>query len=176
MDTGVVIRIVREEDAEPLAAVLRANREFLRPWEPKHDEAYFTADGQRRIIDDALLLYSGGVHLPCAIIRHGELVGRININNIVRGNLQTGDVGYWVAQSAGGQGVATIAVEAVVTLAFTALNLHRVGANTLIHNARSQRVLAKNGFERIGLAPKFLRIEGIWQDHVMFQRVNPDWV
>ena len=174
-DTGVVIRILREEDAEPLARVLQANRQWLSQWEPIRDEEYFTVEGQRRIIDDALLLYSGGVHLPCAILRHGELVGRINVNNIVRGSLQSGDVGYWVAESAGGKGVATIAVEAVVTISFRTLNLHRVGANTLVHNVRSQQVLEKNGFERIGLAPKFLRIDGVWQDHVMFQRLNPDW-
>ncbi len=174
-DTGVVIRIVREEDAEPLARVLRANRDFLKQWEPIRGEEYFTADGQRRIIDDALLLYSGGIHLPCTIVRHGELVGRINVNNIVRGSLQSGDIGYWVAETAGGKGVATIAVEAMVALSFGTLNLHRVGASTLVHNRRSQRVLEKNGFERIGLAPQFVRIDGRWQDHVMFQKLNPDW-
>ena len=174
-DAGVVVRIVREEDAEPLARVARSNREFLRPWEPARDEDYFTAEGQRRIIDDALLLYSGGIHLPCTILLDGELVGRINVNNIVRGSLQSGDVGYWVAESAGGRGVATSAVEAVLQISFTVLNLHRVAANTLVHNARSQRVLEKNGFERVGLAPKFLQIDGIWQDHLLFQRLNPDW-
>lgn len=174
-DTGVLVRIVREEDAEPLARAVRENREFLRPWEPVRDEGYFTTEGQRRIIDDALLLYSGGVHLPCTILLNGELVGRINVNNIVRGSLHSGDVGYWVAESAGGKGVATSAVEAVVRLSFGTLNLHRVGANTLVHNVRSQRVLEKNGFERIGLAPKFLRIDGEWQDHVLFHRLNPDW-
>jgi [ribosomal protein S5]-alanine N-acetyltransferase len=170
----VVVRILREEDAEPLTRVLRANRKFLKQWEPTRDEGYFTVEGQRRIIDDALLLYSGGIHLPCAILRDGELVGRINVNNIVHGALQSGDVGYWVAESAGGQGVATSAVEAIVLLSFSTLNLHRVGANTLVRNVRSQRVLEKNGFERIGLAPKFLRIDGEWQDHVLFQRLNPN--
>jgi len=33
----------------------------------------------------------------------------------------------------------------------------------------SQRVLTGNGFERIGIAPKYLRIAGEWQDHILFQ-------
>ncbi len=49
------------------------------------EEEYFTVEGQRRIVDDALLLYTGGIHLPCVILVDGELVGRINVNNIVRG-------------------------------------------------------------------------------------------
>ncbi len=60
-------------------------------------------------------------------------------------------------------------------LSFTALNLHRLGANTLVHNLRSQRVLEKNGFDRIGLAPKYLQIDGEWQDAVLYQVVNEAW-
>ncbi|MBT0767399.1 GNAT family N-acetyltransferase [Kineosporia sp. J2-2] len=174
--TGVTVRILREEDAEPLARLVSANREFLRPWEPVRDEEYFTTEGQRRIIDDALLLYTGGILLPCVILEKGELVGRININNIVRGALQSGDVGYWVAESAGGRGVATVAVAGAVRIAFHSLNLHRVAASTLVDNVRSQRVLEKNGFERIGLAPQFLRIDGVWSDSLLFQKVNDEYV
>jgi ribosomal-protein-alanine N-acetyltransferase len=52
------------------------------------------------------------------------------------------------------------------------LRLHRAEAGTLVHNIGSQRVLERNGFARYGLAPKYLRIAGRWQDHVLFQRIN----
>jgi ribosomal-protein-alanine N-acetyltransferase len=38
-------------------------------------------------------------------------------------------------------------------------------------NVASQRVLEKNGFERIGVARRYLHIAGAWRDHVLFQRV-----
>ena len=60
----------------------------------------------------------------------------------------------------------------MLELAFGALALHRVQAETLRHNVRSRRVLAKNGFERIGMAPKYLRIAGEWQDHDLFQKLS----
>lgn len=169
---GVSVRILRLQDAAPLARLLRANRDFLQPYEPVRDEAYFTVETQYRIVEDALLLHSGGVHLPCAVLLDGQVVGRINVNNIVRGALQSGDIGYWLAESVGGRGVATRAVAQVLRMAFDDLGLHRIGASTLLDNVRSQRVLAKNGFERIGLAPKFLRINGRWEDHLLFQRLN----
>lgn len=63
-----------------------------------------------------------------------------------------------------------------MNLAFTELGLHRVQAATLLNNAGSQRVLEKNGFERIGVARRYLRIAGKWQDHVLFQRIAEDSV
>ena len=40
-----------------------------------------------------------------------------------------------------------------------------------VHNAVSQRVLQRSGFDRIGLAPQYLKIAGRWQDHLLFQRI-----
>lgn len=109
--------------------------------------------------------------LPPAIVEDGLLVGRITVSDIVRGPFLSAHLGYWVAQTSNGRGVATAAVGATVTMAFDDLGLHRLQAGTLVHNTVSQRVLARNGFVRIGLAPAYLRIAGRWQDHVLFQRV-----
>ena len=32
-------------------------------------------------------------------------------------------------------------------------------------------MLAKNGFAEIGFAPRYIRIAGRWQDHVLHQRL-----
>ena len=52
--------------------------------------------------------------------------------------------------------------------------LHRVEAGTLVHNESSQRVLEACGFEYYGTAPKFLFINGAWQDHRLYQRILHD--
>jgi ribosomal-protein-alanine N-acetyltransferase len=71
-----------------------------------------------------------------------------------------------------GLGRATAAVHEIVRVAFEDLGLHRVQAETLLHNVRSQRLLERNGFIRFGLAPAYLNIAGKWQDHVMYQVVK----
>lgn len=78
-----------------------------------------------------------------------------------------------MAAEAGGRGLATGAVAALVRQAFERLDLHRVEAGTLLHNVRSQRVLENNGFTRFGVAPAYLNIAGRWQDHALYQRVRP---
>jgi ribosomal-protein-alanine N-acetyltransferase len=87
--------------------------------------------------------------------------------------LQSASVGYWVGAEHTGRGLATAMVAHALDGAVD-LGLHRVEAGTLVVNVASQRVLARAGFERIGVARDFLFIAGRWQDHVLFQRVLHD--
>jgi [ribosomal protein S5]-alanine N-acetyltransferase len=168
---GVGIRVVSEDDAGTLAAVLVRNRDFLAPWDPVRENAYFTADGQRVLLAQAVRRYQQGIDWPGVITVGGEPVGRVNLNNVVLGAFCSADLGYWVDQAHNGRGVATAAVDAVMRVAFTELGLHRVQAGTLLHNRGSQRVLERNGFIPIGVAPRYLNIAGRWQDHLLFQRL-----
>ena len=87
----------------------------------------------------------------------------------MRGALQSANLGYWVDQRRNGRGLATAAVDAILPIAFGELGLHRLEAGALVDNVASQRVLEKNGFERIGIAHRYLLISGEWRDHVLYQ-------
>jgi [ribosomal protein S5]-alanine N-acetyltransferase len=168
-------RLIALDDAEVLGELVRVNREFLAPTDVGHDEDYFTADGQRARIADALTRHAQGTMQPRVILTEAGLVaGRINLNDIVRGAFWSCHLGYWLNEADNGRGLATAAVREIIEVAFGELGLHRIEAGTLPDNVRSQRVLERNGFTRIGLAPDYLRIAGSWQDHVLFQLVRPD--
>jgi len=171
---GVTTRLVATSDAPELAAVLAANRMFLTPYEPFRPEEFYTAEGQRTHLEDVLRTTAAGMALPHVIVDDGRIVGRITLSGIVRGPFLSADLGYWVAESANGRGVASAAVARILRIAFDELGLHRVEAGTLVHNAASQRVLQRNGFRRYGLAPRYLRINGEWRDHILFQRLADD--
>jgi [ribosomal protein S5]-alanine N-acetyltransferase len=171
---AVGIRTVGTGDAEALADLLSRNRTFLAPWDPVRDDDYFTADGQRTLITRSLRRLRQGLDWPGVITLDGAPVGRVNLNNLIRGAFCSADLGYWVDEAANGRGVATAAVGAAVRVAFTELHLHRVQAGTLLHNRGSQRVLERNGFALIGTAPRYLQIAGRWQDHLLFQRLADD--
>ena len=164
---GVPIRPVQPEDAEELAALYAANREFLAPFDPVRADDFYIADGQRARLEQQL---AGGTH-PFAILDEGAIAGTISLFHIIRESLQSCTIGYWIDQARNGRGLATGAVENVVAYAFGEIGLHRAEAGTLIDNLASQRVLEKAGFERIGVARRFLLINGKWRDFVLFQRV-----
>ncbi|HEX6518983.1 MAG TPA: GNAT family N-acetyltransferase [Streptosporangiaceae bacterium] len=163
-------RLVALDDAPVITELITENREFMAPWEPDRGDDYFTVESQRKVIEAGLGRRAEGVSLPHVILdENGEVVGRITLNNIVRGPFQSCSVGYWLSQKANGRGLASAALADMKRIAFAGLGLHRLEAGTLKHNVRSQRVLERNGFERFGLAPKYLKIAGEWQDHILYQ-------
>jgi [ribosomal protein S5]-alanine N-acetyltransferase len=166
-------RLVTVDDVPVLAELLRANRDFLAPWEPIRGEDYFAVQGQREVIAAALERHDEGSTLPHVILDDsGRVVGRITLNGIVRGPFQSCSLGYWVSAADNGRGLATAAVRHIIQVAFAELGLHRIEAGTLLHNVGSQRVLERNAFVRFGIAPAYLNIAGEWQDHALYQLVN----
>ena len=169
------IRDLRPEDAEEMLALRLRNREFFEPFEPTLSPDHFT----RRAQLDAIVLgnrawdddreYTFGVALP-----DGALVGRIRLSVVVRGPWQNANMGYYVDQATNGRGICTEGVGLVVRFAFDRLGLHRVQAAVMPRNTASIRVLEKNGFRREGVAPSYLRINGAWEDHLIFARTAGD--
>src|SRR4051794_8091283 len=166
-----VIRRFQIADASVVADLYAANREYLRPFEPRRPDAFFTAAGQAERAHAEAVNAQAGRRYAYVILDGDAIAGTIAIDNIIRGAGQMAGIGYFVDQARAGRGLATLAVAAAVETAFGPLELHRVQAATLLDNRASQRVLDKNGFERVGMAPRYLNIADRWQDHFLFQRL-----
>ena len=153
----------------------RVNRDFLAPWEPTRGDDFFTVEGQLAAIKTLLERHDDGWICPHVILDDsGRVVGRITLNEIVRGPFLSCHLGYWVGAADNGRGLATAAVRDMIRVAFDELGLHRIQAGTLLHNIGSQRVLERNGFVRFGVAPAYLNIAGKWQDHALYQLLSTD--
>jgi ribosomal-protein-alanine N-acetyltransferase len=68
----------------------------------------------------------------------------------------------------------TAAVRAVIPFVFDSLELHRMEAACLPSNVASIRLLERTGFVREGLARRYLRINGVWQDHLLYALLDTD--
>jgi len=168
-----VTRLLTADDAPVLSELLRRNRAFLAPWQPLRPEEFYTVNGQQESVAQTLIQHEAGNCLPLVVMDRAEVVGTITLESIIRGAFQSCSVGYWLAEDAQGQGLATQALREAVHLAFHDLRLHRVQAGTQVHNLRSQRVLDRLGFARYGLAPSYLKIDGEWQDILLYQLLTP---
>src|SRR5205085_5686889 len=113
-----VIRPLRPEDAEELAALYLANRDFLAPFKPARPPEFFNPETQRERI---AVRAADGFH-QFAILDGDALAGTISVFHIVREALQSGTVGYWVDCARNGRGLATAAVEEVVAYMFGELD------------------------------------------------------
>jgi len=110
------------------------------------------------------------------VFRTGDdsLVGGITLSNVRRGVSQSVQLGYWMGLPHIRRGYMKAAVSAVLVHAFETLRLHRVEAACLPNNLASIRTLESAGFMREGLARQYLKINGVWQDHVLFARLGSD--
>jgi ribosomal-protein-alanine N-acetyltransferase len=68
----------------------------------------------------------------------------------------------------------TAAVRALIPAAFDLLRLHRLEAACIPTNLASIRLLEKTGFRREGYARSYLCINGVWQDHLLYARLQSD--
>lgn len=167
----VTLRVLTKDDAVAIADAYVRNREHLAPWDPARPEEFFTQQWHKDRLWVQVLAGSNGNALHAVLESDDEIVGRVDLTDIVRGAFQNGHVGYWLDHRFTGRGLMTGAIEALAAHARDELGLHRLQAVTLPHNEASQAVLTRAGFERIGFAPSYLQIAGQWRDHVMFQRI-----
>jgi len=171
------LRQVGPQDAAMVRDYGLRCREAHAPWDPiRPDDWWETPVVAERLafeieqagLDRALALYLTPHTAPFRVI------GRIGLNNILRGALQSCTVGYGLMPETTGQGFMTEALEAAVAIAFDDLGLHRVEVSVVPRNERSLAVARRCGFEEEGVSKRYIRIAGTWEDHVRFARVRED--
>lgn len=106
--------------------------------------------------------------LAFVIEYQGELVGQLNVANILHGSVSSATIGYWIAKSYAGRNITTYAVALAIDHLFDALAMHRVEIDIRPENTASLRVVEKLGLRKEGLKERFIHIDGAWRDHFVF--------
>lgn len=168
-----------EAAAESVLAYRIRNRNFLAPFEPVHNEEYYTLDFVLRQLEREAAENRKGQSARFYIERPdmpGYIIGTIGLSNIVRGAFRSCFLGYSLDKDYLNSGYMSEAVLLITDYAFKSLNLHRIEANVMPRNKASLRVLEKNGFLSEGLAKEYLQINGVWEDHIHMVRLNSFYV
>ena len=168
---------MRRRDAGEWCRVRLANEAWLTPWEPsssvpwalRHTPAAYRAM-HRAVARRARI----GTSIPFLIRVDGRLAGQVTIDNVVRGALRAGYLGYWIDREVAGRGMASLAVALVCDHAFTQVGLHRLQADIRPENGPSQRLVERLGFQREGLLRRYLDIDGDWRDHLAYALLAED--
>jgi ribosomal-protein-alanine N-acetyltransferase len=172
----VSLRALQRSDAAEIASMNARNRADIERVSPPSAIDHFTTAGQALRVDELLKKREQGTRVDWTIRVNGVIAGDISLHGISRGPVQTANVGYMVDAEFRGRGVATAALRLVVEHAFGQLRLHRLDAGAMPSNIGSLRVLENAGFTRVGVNRRFLYIAGVWQDHVLYEIVGPDFV
>ncbi|MBX6328174.1 MAG: GNAT family N-acetyltransferase [Pseudolabrys sp.] len=173
---GVTLRLPQSGDYHAWANLREQSREFLTPWEPVWPSDDLTRAAFRRRLKRYLEDQRNDVAYAFLVFRDDDnaLVGGLTIANIRRGVAQAGSIGYWIGAPFARQGYMTAALRALIPFAFNTLRLHRLEAACIPSNTASIRLLEKTGFRREGYARGYLCINGQWQDHLLYARLQDD--
>lgn len=162
-------------DGARMLAYRERNRAHLEPWEPARTDLFYTMQAveeqlgrMMRMVEEKSALFW---LLQCPDSE--EVVGECGFTNIVRGPFQACHLGFSLDSRHTGKGLMHEALVAAIAHTFEVQGLHRVMANYQPSNASSEKLLRRLGFEREGLARKYLKINGRWADHVLTSLLNP---
>ena len=175
----VMLRPLVAPDFASWSEIRRRNHDWLTVWEPAKtsfspdpsaDREAFAARCNMRDRDR-----QSGVGYSFGLFVDNNLAGEVNLNNVVRGALQTGTIGYWIDQAKAGRGYVAESVVVVFRYAFEQLGLHRVEICIIPRNHNSHRVMQKLAIREEGTALRFLEINGVWEDHVRYGITAEEW-
>ena len=160
-------RRVKASDRKELLALTRSSRELHYPWiSPPLTSHMFKVYLRRTQRDD----HEGFV---ICLDATDEMVGVINVNNVVKGAFRSASIGYYASQAHVGRGYMCDGLMQVKQYLFRDLGMHRIEANIQPANTASIRLVRSCGFQYEGLSPAFLYINGAWRDHERWASIDP---
>lgn len=104
-----------------------------------------------------------------------EIVGVINVSEIVRGAFQSAYLGYYAFVPFAGRGLMFQGMQKVIRHCFGNLKLHRLEANIQPRNSRSIALVRGLGFKKEGFSPRYLKVCGEWRDHERWALLSEQW-
>jgi [ribosomal protein S5]-alanine N-acetyltransferase len=169
MAERIVIRPGDPSDEARFLAAVRQSRLLHHPWvQPPSTPAAFREYLARR--DEP----RGAAFFIC-LEKSADLVGVVNLDDIVRGCFRSAYLGYYAFAPYAGRGLMQKGLAKVVTHAFEKMKLHRLEANIQPGNTASRALVKKLGFQHEGFSRRYLKINGRWRDHERWAILAEDW-
>ena len=169
------MRLASPALAEGLLKYYIENEDFLSAFEPERPAGFYTLEFQRSMLESEQKLAQNGKTYRFYMSRAEapeEIIGMVALNEIVRGAFQSCFVSYKLDHRFLRLGYAREALNALSSFAFSGLRLHRLEADIMPRNIASINTALSCGFSHEGMSPKYLRINGVWEDHIHMVKLN----
>lgn len=171
----LLLKVLDKSYAQLVLDYYLRNKSFLEEWEPIKSEEFYTKEYQEEQLDKELSNIENKRSFRLWIFKKGDsskIIGSVGFSNIVWGAFLSCHLGYKLDKDEINKGYMTEAVQKGIDIMFNEFGLHRIEANIMPKNKPSLRVVEKLGFYNEGLAYKYLKINGKWEDHIHMVLLN----
>ena len=127
------------------------NRAWFEQFVTPRDPRFYSPVAVQDHIRAYLIAKQQGRFHGCVVLNdQGKIIARANLREM---DLKRGEaeVGYRIAHTYTGQGVASAATKHLIMLAYDQWHIKKLSGFVSVENPASARVLEKNGFVKIGL-------------------------
>lgn len=151
------------------------NKSHLEPWEPNKGREFYDLSlwRKRLALREREMSLGNAYYFAAFNDKQSHVIGLCSLTHIMKGVFQAAYLGYSIDKQYQGRGKMHELLNYILRYAFDDLELHRVMANYMPSNARSEKLLLSLGFVREGRAQKYLKINGQWEDHILTSLLNP---
>lgn len=170
----LALHLSNKEMARKVTEYFIRNKDFLYSTEPLRDNAFYTEEHQRTLLegDETSLSNLAGVKFWITRKESDKIIGMVAFSGIIMGAFQSCYLSYCLDKEEINKGLATEAIAKAIEIAFDDIGLHRIEANIMPYNKASLRVVEKLGFQNEGTSKKYLKINGVWEDHIHMVLLN----
>lgn len=174
----LTLSLMTSSDAARVLKFLLKNRKYLAPTEPVRKEDYYTLHRQRALLREEYraaveehTLYRYWITLR----NHDQIIGSVLLAHVRHKKPSSCFLGYRLDKDFQRQGYLTEAASAVLEFAFNTLELERIEANIMPGNTPSLDAARRLGFTQVGRTPRYLQINGVWEDHIRTELTRRQW-
>lgn len=166
VDTDIKLFLVQHSFAPNYAQLAEENLAYLEQWLawPPHCK---TEQEFRAFIGKSLHDYADGKSMVCAIFYNDLLVGNVSFNTINH-DLKKVEIGYWITQSAQGNGIMTRVCNKLIEIAFEQLLMDKVEISAATENLASRAVCERLGMKLEGIISNAENLNGRIVDHAIY--------
>lgn len=171
----LILKVLTPDYDKDVCHFVHKNREQFEKYEPFLPANYYTAEHQHTILSCELKLALQTKNIRYYVFckeNPEQIIGTVALHNIAIASYSSCEIGYKFDLDHQHKGYAREAVAMAVSIAFAALNLHRVTARVMPENTASIKLLKGLLFEEEGLERECIKIQGRWQDHLRFALLN----
>ena len=168
----VILKSPHEVSGKEISEYYDRNREFAKEYEPVRCDKYYTEEYQNGLLKSLEDDWEKQKGYCFFIYLSDKVIGKIALSNIVMGAFCSCFLGYGLDKMYVNNGYMTEALKKVIVFAFEELKLHRIEGNVMPRNKASRAVLEKCDFINEGTSSKYLKINGVWEDHIHYVLLN----
>jgi ribosomal-protein-serine acetyltransferase len=173
-DGATRVRVYRDDDVEPLLEAVRESIAEIQPWMPWCHPGYSRTEAEQWV-RTRLPAWLRFEELSFVIVDEssGRFLGGCGLNQL-NATYRMANLGYWIRTGARGLGHTARASRLVARYGFDVVGLQRVEIVADVDNRPSQRVAEKTGAAREGRLRRRIFAHGRARDAFLYSLIRED--